>query len=91
MVTSTVTHTSDWKKSKVDVLTTWVSVPSRPPAMAARKAPTQNTITRAAVGLIPRLSVAVGESASARSTRPRRVTRIVSTATTPRTTRARTK
>ena len=91
VVTSTVTHTSDWKKSKVDVFTTWVSVPRRPPAMAARKAPMQNTMTRAAVGLIPRLSVAVGESARARSTRPSRVTRTASTATTPRITRTSTK
>jgi hypothetical protein len=90
-VTSTVTHTSDWKKSNVEVFTTCVSVPSSPPARAARKAPTQNTMTRAAVGLIPRLSVAVGESASARSTLPSRVTRTASMAVTPTTTRTSTK
>ena len=61
--TSTVTHTSDWVKSKLAGLTLLVRLPSRPPAMAARNPLRQNTSTREAVGLMPRLSTAVGESA----------------------------
>jgi len=35
-VTSTVSQTSDWKKSRVNVLNRWYSAPRRPPASAAR-------------------------------------------------------
>ena len=90
-VTSTAIQNSDWEKSKLVGLTTWVSEPSRPPAMAARKAVRQKTMTREAVGSTPTLSVAVGESARARSSRPRRVTRTISMARIPATTTARTK
>ena len=90
-VTSTAIQNSDWEKSKLVGLTTWVSDPRSPPATAARKAVRQNTMTREAVGLTPTLSVAVGESARARSRRPRRVTRTSSMASTPATTTASTK
>ena len=90
-VTRTAIQNSDWEKSKLVGFTTWVSDPSSPPAMAARKALRQNTMTREAVGLTPTLSVAVGESARARSSRPRRVTRTASMATTPATTTLSTK
>ena len=90
-VTSAATHTSDWKKSKVWALTDKVSVPSRPPATAARKPVKQKTRTRGTSGLTPRLCMAVGESARPRSTRPSRVTRTTSTATTPTRTSTTTK
>ena len=90
-VTSTVSHTSDWKKSKLSVDTEPMREPSSPPPMPATKAATQKTMTRLAVGLMPMLWTASGESPMAARMRPSRVTRTNSTPITAAVTTARMK
>jgi hypothetical protein len=79
----TAGQTSDWKKSKLPGATVPISEPTSPPPTAARNAARQKISTRLTTGSMPRLSTADGESPSARTMRPSRVTRTASTARTP--------
>ena len=90
-VTRTVSHTSDWKKSKLSVDTDPMREPNSPPPIPATNAARQKTMTRLAVGLIPMLWTASGESPMAARIRPSRVIRTSSTPRTARVTTTRTK
>jgi hypothetical protein len=68
----TPSHSSDWKAPSPDGPAVRDPEASSAPAMPARKADRQKTSTSAVVTDAPRLVRALGESATASSSRPRR-------------------